>query len=422
MSATPENRPDTKSSSKRHHGSLKRESPVQRSGESENKMHAISWHGKKDLKFTEVPRPTISDPRDIILRVTCTSLCGSDIHRFKGLSPDLQTGDVSGHECIGIIHEVGSKVQKLNVGQRVCVSCSIACGNCEFCKRQEYPACTFTNPSKPIENLSGHHQPALHGYSHFTGGSPGAHAEFIRVPVAEFNCLPLPDLLPDHKAILLADLMPTAYYALECANVQEGDTVAIWGLGPVGLMTALLCQYRRAGCIIGIDHVAKRLELAKDVIGISVIDFDQEETSRALLSRLTHGVDCAIECVGYDYPKSWKHKVEMALNLETDSSDIFQEIFGCVRKFGRVSVIGVYHGTTNHFPIGTMIEKGLSMRGGQAPVQKYWDKCLELLHSGEIDPSFLVTDCGQLKDLPNLLKTLSDPKSGTSHLKAALSV
>lgn len=390
---------------------------------SENQMNAISWHGKKDISFTKVTKPTIKEPTDIILRVTCTSLCGSDLHRYKTGISDHQEGDISGHECIGIISEIGSEVKNLSLGQRVCVSYSIACGKCEFCQRKEFPACQLANPSKLAENASASRQPVLYGYSHFTGGSPGAHAEFMRVPFADFNCLPLPDQLPDHKAILLADIFPTAYYAVESANVQEGDTVAIWGLGPVGMLTAMLCQYRRAACIIGIDNVAKRLEMAKEILKISVIDFSHENVVDTLLKRLTHGVDCAIECVGFDYPKSWKHKVEMALNLETDSSDIFNEIFACVRKFGRVSVIGVYLGVTNHFPIGTMIEKGLTVRGGQAPVQKYWKDCLELINSEEIDPSFVVTDRGKLSDLPEMMKKLAsgDQKSqGT--LKVVLDV
>jgi len=423
MSSVAENIPtkDTENKPKRK-GSFKAESPMKSKMDPENKMCAISWQGKKDVKVMEVPKPRISDPKDIILRVTCTSICGSDIHRYKNAMPDTHTGDLSGHECIGIVAEVGSKVKKLNLGQRVCVSYSIACGKCEFCKRKEYPACEFTNPSKMAENISAPRQPALYGYSHFTGGAPGGHAEYLRVPLADFNCLPLPDQLPDHKAILLADLLPTAYYAVECANFQKGDTVAIWGLGPVGMMTALLCQYRRASCIIGIDNVPKRLEMAKDLLGISVIDFSQEDTCDTLLKRLTHGVDCAIECAGFDYPKSWKHKVEMALNLETDSSDIFKEIFGCVRKFGRVSVIGVYLGLTNHFPIGTMMEKALTVRGGQAPVQKYWKQCLDLISSGEVDPSFIVTDRGKLSDIPDMLKKLSSDQKAQGSLKVVLDV
>jgi len=371
-------------------------------------MHAIAWKGKSKVEYIEAPTPIITDPRDIILKVTATTICGSDLHLFHNSMPTMENGDILGHEFMGIIQDVGDQVKSLSVGQRVVVAFNIACGDCQFCKREEYTCCEVTNPSKLMEELYGARTSAIYGYSHLTGGVPGGQAEIVRVPFAEFNCLPVPDDLPDDKVLFLSDVVPTSYFGVDAADVKEGDTVAIWGLGPIGLMAARWCQIRKAGRIIGIDCVKQRLEVAKDILNIEVIDFKKQSTTKTLLEWFPTGVDCAIECAGFDYPKSLLHKVEIALNLETDTPEILHEMIYCVRKSGRIAILGVYTGFANHFPIGAMMEKGLTVRGGQSPTQKYWRMCLDKIKSGELDPTFIVTHHAHLSDAPKIYQDFDD--------------
>jgi len=375
-------------------------------------MHAIAWYGKKDVRYIQVPRPMITDQRDIILRVLATSICGSDLHMYSNATPEMAKGDILGHEFLGIVDEVGDQVKNIKKGQRVVVAFGIACGECDYCKRQEYTACDTTNPSRSMEKLYGHRICAIYGYSHLTGGVPGGQAEYVRVPYADVNCLPVPEQLPNDVALYLSDLIPTSYHGCELGDVKEGDVVAIWGMGPIGLLTARWAQLRKAKRIIGIDYVPERLEMARKELGIEVINFKEQDTIRTVAEMCPGGVDVAIECVGFEYAKSWTHKIEMALGLETDTADIFTEMFTCVRKFGRVSVIGVYSGYANHFPVGAMMEKDLTIKCGQCPVQKYWDVIVPKLISGEFDPRFVVTTRGMLMEAPEMYKKFSERTEG----------
>jgi len=374
-------------------------------------MHALIWHGKKDVQYVEKPRPLLTDATDVILRITATTICGSDLHLYTGSMLDMHDGDILGHEFMGIIEEVGSEVKKLHVGQRVVVAFDIACGKCSYCKREEYTACDVTNPSKLMEYMYGHRTAALYGYSHLTGGVPGGQSEYVRVVFADVNCLPIPDDVSDEKALYLTDVVPTSYHGTELAGVGEGDTVGIWGLGPIGLMTAKWCQMRKAGRIIGIDCVPARLDAARK-LGIEVIDFKQENVVKKIFELLPGGLDCAIECAGFEYAKSLTHKIEMALTLETDTCDIISEMIYAARKFGRLAIIGVYSGYTNHFPIGAMMEKDLIVKGGQSPTQKYWVMCLEKIRSGELDPTFIITHRAGLDKGPELYKTFHEREDG----------
>jgi len=323
----------------------------------------------------------------------------------------MYEGDILGHEFMGIIEEVGSEVTKLKVGQRVVVGFDIACGFCDFCKREEYSACDTTNPSRLVEYLYGHRTGAFYGYSHLTGGVPGGQSEYVRVPFADVNCLVVPDDLPDEKVLYLSDIVPTSLHGCVLGDVKEGSTVAIWGLGPIGLMTARWCQILKAGRIIGIDKVPERLKKARE-LGIETIKFDEQNTVETLKKMVPIGVDTAIECAGFEYSKTIKHKVERALVLETDTADIFDEMFTSVRKCGNVSVIGVYALKANHFPVGAMMEKGLTVRCGQCPTQKYWKFALEMIQKGKLDPSFVVTTRAKLSDAPKLYELFNDKKEG----------
>jgi len=290
----------------------------------------------------------------------------------------------------------------------VVVAFNISCGTCSYCQRQEYTACDTTNPSKLMESMYGHRTAALYGYSHLTGGVPGGQSEYVRVPFADLNCLPIPSNIPDEKALFLSDVVPTAYHGCMLGGVKEGSTVAIWGLGPISLMIARWAQILKAGRIVGIDCVPERLDIAKRIFGIEVINFKEQNTIKTLAEMIPGGPDVGIEAAGFEYSTSLLHKVERALSLETDTADILTEMISSVRKCGTVSIIGVYSGTTNHFPIGAMMEKDLVVKGGQSPTQKYWKMALEKIESGELDPTFIISHKAKLSDGPELYKKFND--------------
>jgi len=373
-------------------------------------MRALAWKGKQDIQYIEAPRPLITDQRDIVLKVTATTICGSDLHLYTGAMPNMHSGDIPGHEFMGIVISAGSEVQKIKVGARVVVAFDIACGNCDFCKREEYTACSETNPSLLMENMYGHRSAALYGYSHLTGGVPGGQAEYVRVPFADVNCLEIPAELSDEQVLYLSDVVPTAYHGTELARVSEGDKVGVWGLGPVGIMAAKWCQVRKAGRVIGIDCVPERLDFAKKM-GIEVLNFKEVNVLQAL-KEMTGGLDAGIECAGFEYAKTITHKVEMAIGLETDTCDILSEMIYAVRPYGRIGIIGVYSGYTNHFPIGAMMEKQILVQGGQSPTQKHWKMCLEKIQKGEIDPTFMITHRGTLAQGPELYKQFHAREDG----------
>jgi len=365
-------------------------------------MGAVVWKGAKSVEYKKMPRPLITDQTDVVIKVTATTICGSDLHLYTNAMLDMHQDDILGHEFMGVVEEIGTDVKKLTKGQRVVVSFDIACGQCDYCKREEYTGCDTTNPSKLMETMYGHRSAALFGYSHLTGGTPGGQAEYVRVPWADVNCLPIPDNVSDEQALYLSDVIPTAYHATEFGNVQKGSTVAIWGLGPIGIIAARWAQIRGASRIIGIDCVAERLRVARDVLKIETINFKEQDTVKTIFEKVPGGVDCSLECAGFEYSTSITHKVERALMLETDTADIWAEMIYATRKFGYISVIGVYSGYANHFPVGALMEKALTVKGGQSPTQKYWKYCLEMIMNGQVDPSIIITHRGKLEDGPKL--------------------
>uniref|UniRef100_A0AC34PWD8 Alcohol dehydrogenase n=1 Tax=Panagrolaimus sp. JU765 TaxID=591449 RepID=A0AC34PWD8_9BILA len=308
------------------------------------------------MEYVSHPKPCITEPKDILLKVTATTICGSDLHLYRGTFPAMKQGDIQGHEFMGFVVETGPEVKKLQIGDRVVVGFAIACGECDYCRREEFTACEKTNPSQVVGKLYHDCPAAFYGYSHLTGGG---HAEYVRVPFADVNCFPIPSEIPDEKALYLTDVIPTALFGAKMGEVREGDTVGIWGLGPIGLMCAQWCQILGAKRVIGIDIVPERLELARKHLGIDVIDFGKNKGKVVEALRELNGgpLDVGIECAGFDYIQSWIHRIEVALGLETDTSEILDQIFKAVRKFGRVSILGVYSGYANHFPIGILMEK-----------------------------------------------------------------
>jgi threonine dehydrogenase-like Zn-dependent dehydrogenase len=352
---------------------------------------ALEWHGRKDVRIVERPRPVITEPGDVIVRTTATTICGSDLHLYQHEFSGLAVGDVLGHEGVGIVADVGSDVNSVKVGDRVVISAVIACGKCEYCQRTDFSYCNVTNPSKMMEETYGARISGIFGYSHLLGGYDGMQAEYIRVPYADNNVLKLSPKIADDKALLLSDIACTAWMANEYGKVEKGSTVAIWGMGPVGLLAAMWAKWRGASRIIAIDPIPYRLDIAKKFVGAEVINGSEGNVKETILKMIPGGPTSCLDCAGFRFPKSLSHKFQRMMRLETDAPDVLEEAIYVCKKGGNLAVIGDYYMTANKFPIGPLMEKGIVMHGSQVHVQKYWHKILEIFEKGEVDPTFVYT-------------------------------
>jgi len=380
-----------------------------------NETHlTLQWFGNRDVRVVEAPVPAITEPTDVICKVTGTTVCGSDSHLYHKEIMQLEKGEILGHEWIGIVDEVGSAIKEVKPGDRVVASFQIACGTCKFCKDGLSSMCDKTNSSEVQEKLYGKPFAGLFGYSHFAGGFAGGQAEYVRCPFGDVNLLKIPDTVPDEKALYLSDIVPTSYHAVVCAEVKKGKSVAIWGAGPIGLLAAKWSKIGGARRVIIIDNVKERLALAKNKIGCDIINFDEDSDVVAAIYRLEpDGVDCAIEAAGFRYTKGLLHKVQRAVGLETDSSEIVNETLTAVKKFGTVSLIADYAATTNQFLIGALMEKGITLRGaGQAPVQKYWKDLLKMIEAGQFDPTIILSHRFKLDEFRELYEAFDKKELG----------
>jgi threonine dehydrogenase-like Zn-dependent dehydrogenase len=380
-------------------------------------MRAATWQGSRSVSVDQKPKPEISHPKDVLIKVTACSICsGSDGHMYAGEMPGMDKGFTLGHECMGQVEAVGQEVKKLKVGDRVVVAFDIACGECNFCKREEYTGCTASNDSKLAEKFYGHRTAAIFGYGSMLGNVDGSQAEYVRVPYGEINCFPIPDEVSDDKALFLSDVACTSLHACEIGKVEEGDTVVIFGLGPVGLLAARWCQIKKAKRVIGVDMVPERLKIASEVLHIETLDRSgksSNETVEALQAILPpEGADVAIEAVGYRFPISVKHKAMRALGAETDTPEIIDECLTIIRPFGNVSIIGDYIGYANLFPIGKIMFKHATVASGQCPCQKYWKYIMEKIQDGEFDPSFIISHRIGLEDVPEAYEKLHQKQEG----------
>jgi len=378
------------------------------------KMLAAEWHGDKDVRVVEHAKPLVTDPTDAIVRMTSTTICGSDLHLYHNQVPGvgvMKPGDIMGHEAMGIVDSVGPGVKNLKPGDRVVISFGISCGDCEYCHKEMPTCCDTTNPSKQQETLWGHRTAGLFGYSHLCGGYWGCQAEFIRVPFADCNTLKVENSdLTDEQLILLSDVLCTGWHGNELAEVKEGDVVCVWGCGPIGLASLAWAKFRGATKIIGIDKEPYRLAFAKEQLGAEVINFDTENVIETIQKLVPGGPDVCIECAGFRFPKSFKHKVQTTMKLETDTMDILNEMIYVCKKGGRISVIGDYFGTGNGFMIGALMEKSIRLQGGQAYVQKYWHKLLNFIQSGKFDPTIFITHTCPLSDAGEAYKMFDQHK------------
>ncbi len=377
-------------------------------------MRALTWHGHKDVRVDSVPDPEIVNPRDAILRVTSTAICGSDLHLYDGVIPGLMSGDILGHEFMGVVEDVGLK-STLKVGQRVVVPFTISCGHCFFCEKQLYSACDNSNPvetQEPSEKLYGHAMGGIFGYSHMTGGYPGGQAEYVRVPFSDVGPIVIPDGMEDDEVLFLSDILPTGWMAAENAGIEPGDTVAVWGCGPVGLFSVQAAKLMGAEQIIAIDEHPHRLELAQR-FGARIINYTETNVLEALME-MTGGIgpDAVIDAVGMEAHgfalDNVLDTVKQKVGVGADRAHALRQALLAVRKGGRVSIPGVYGGLVDKWPLGAMMEKGLQIRSGQTHVQRYTEDLLERIGNGEIDTTFLISHRLPLEQAPKGYKNFRD--------------
>ena len=367
-------------------------------------MRALTWHGTHDVRVDTVDDPEIINPRDAILKVTSTAICGSDLHLYDGVIPGVLPGDVLGHEFMGEVVETGAD-STLKKGQRVVVPFTISCGGCFHCQISQYSACENSNPVEKQDmsaTLYGHPMAALFGYSHLTGGYSGGQAEYVRVPFSDVGPIVIPDHLEDEKVLFLSDILPTGWMGAENAEIQPDDTVAVWGCGPVGLFAIQSAIVMGASKVIAIDHYPHRLELAKQ-LGAEVIDFRKTDVREALME-MSGGIGCdaVIDAVGMEsHGFAIDNMIDIAkqkIGIGADRASALKQAILAVRPGGRVSIPGVYGGMTDKFPLGALMEKGLQVRSGQTHVQRYTKDLLEKIEDGTLDTTFLISHRLPLED------------------------
>ena len=368
-------------------------------------MKATCWYGYRDVRVENVEDPKILNPRDAIVRITSTAICGSDLHLYDGFVPTMEKGDILGHEFMGEVMEVGSGVKNLKAGDRVVVPFPIACGNCFFCKRDLYSLCENSNPNAAAaEKMWGHSPCGIFGYSHLTGGYAGGQAEFVRVPFADVGPTKIESGLPDEKVLFLTDIFPTGWMAAENADIIPGDTVAVWGCGPVGLLTIKSAYLLGAGRVIAIDRVPERLRLAKEKAGAEAVDFSRTDNLVEQLKEMTggRGPDSCIDAVGMEAEGhgviALYDKMKAAAMQQTDRPTAIRQAIMAVRNGGTVSIPGVYGGFVDKFPLGSIMNRSITLRTGQTHVHRYTKPLLKRIEKGEIDPSFIITHELKLSD------------------------
>ncbi len=383
-------------------------------------MKALRWYGRNNVRVESVPDPGIVNPHDAIVRVTSTAICGSDLHIYDGYIPSMQAGDILGHEFMGEIVEVGPEVRSLRPGDRVVVPFTISCGACFFCKNELWSLCDNTNPNAWMaEQTYGYSPAGLFGYSHAFGGYAGGQAEYVRVPFADVGPLKVPAGIPDDRLLFLTDIFPTGYMAAENAGIQPGDTVAVWGCGPVGQFAIKSAWMFGAGRVIAIDRVAERLRLAEQEGRAESINFETNRDVTGQLKQMTggRGPDCCIDAVGMEAHggsslDAMYDRVKQAVRMESDRAHVLREAIQSCRKGGAVSLAGVYGGFIDKMPMGAAFNKGLTLRMGQTHVPRFLKPLLRRIEEGEIDPSFVITHRLPLDEAPAAYRMFREKEDG----------
>jgi threonine dehydrogenase-like Zn-dependent dehydrogenase len=380
-------------------------------------MRALCWYGPHDVRVEDVPEPTILNARDAIVKVSSTAICGSDVHLYNGYIPTLQAGDILGHEFMGEVVDVGSGVQNLRVGDRVVVPFPIACGRCFFCESQMFSLCENSNPNAWMaEKVWGHSPAGIFGYSHMVGGYAGGQAEYVRVPFADVGPIKIPDGIPDEKALFLSDILPTGWMAAEQCDIRPGDTIAVWGCGPVGLLASKSARVLGAERVVAIDRFPERLRLAEEA-GAETLNYEDTDVYDALLSTTGgRGPDACIDAVGME--AHWPglgfayDRVKQAMMLETGRPYALRQAILCCRNGGTLSVPGVYGGFLDKVPFGAIMNRSLTVKTGQTHVHRYLRPLLERIEKGELDPSFIITHRLDLDETPQGYEMFTKKEDG----------
>jgi threonine dehydrogenase-like Zn-dependent dehydrogenase len=370
-------------------------------------MKAVCWYGIHKVRVENVPDPKILNPDDVIVKITTTAICGSDLHLYDGYIPTMEKGDILGHEFMGEVVEVGKRVEKLKKGDRVVVPFTISCGRCEYCERQLWSLCDNSNPNAWLaETMYGFSGAALYGYSHLYGGYAGGQAEYARVPFADVGPIKIPDGLTDEQVLFLSDIFPTGYQAAENCNIQPGQTVAVWGCGPVGQFAIRSAYLLGAERVIAIDRIPERLRMAAEQGKAEVINYEGTDVVE-MLKQMTggRGPDACIDAAGMEaHGTSLEARLDEAkqkTRLSTDRPHVLRQAIQACGKGGTVSIPGVYGGFLDKIPFGAAFAKGLTFKMGQTHMQKYLRPLLERIQRGEIDPSFVITHRLRLDDAPH---------------------
>ncbi|KAB8195466.1 alcohol dehydrogenase catalytic domain-containing protein [Nonomuraea phyllanthi] len=377
-------------------------------------MKATCYAGRNTVEVLDVPEPRILNAHDAVVRVTSTAICGSDLHLIDGYVPTVKKGDVIGHEFMGEVVEVGPEVANLSPGDRVVVPFPIACGRCFACAEGLYSICENSNPNAGMaEKLMGHAPAGIFGYSHMLGGFAGGQAEYARVPFADVGPIKIEDDLPDEKVLFLSDILPTAYMGAEMCDIQPGQTIAVWGAGPVGQLAVACAYLLGAGEVICVDRHPYRLDYARRA-GARTLNYEQVDVLDALRD-LTggRGPDACIDAVGMEahdpVPAMYGYdRIKQALRLESDRPYALREAIMACRNGGVVSVVGVYGGLVDKFPMGSLMNRSLTLRTGQCHVQRYMRPLLERIRAGEIDPSFVVSHRFPLREAAHGFQLFKD--------------
>jgi len=368
-------------------------------------MKATCWMGPQKMQVREVPDPKILNQRDCIVKVTSTAICGSDLHLYNGFNPFMEPGDIMGHEFMGEVVEVGKGVKKLKVGDRVIVPFPIACGHCNACEAGLTSICENTNPNAHVaEKLLGHTTAGIFGYSHLTGGFAGGQAEYARVPFADFNPFKVPEDLSDDQVLFLTDILPTGYMGADMCGIEPGDTVAVWGCGPVGQFAIVSAYLLGAERVIAIDRFDYRLKMAREKAGAITINYAEVDSVADVLKDLTagRGPDHCIDAVGaegHTHGIAYLHdRAKQVMRVQPDRPIALREAIHACASGGTVSVIGVYAGLIDKFPINAIMNRSLTIRAGQCHVHRYVQPLLEKIQKGELDPTFIITHHMRLED------------------------
>lgn len=386
-------------------------------------MKAVCWMGKHSMATRTVPDPELVNPHDAIIKITRTAICGSDLHLYDGFIPTMEAGDIMGHEFMGIVEEVGPEVTNLKRGDRVVVPFTIACGSCFFCKKKYWSACDNSNPNAHLmEKAYGYSGSGLFGYSHMMGGYAGGQAQYARVPFANVGPLKIESDLEDEKVLFLSDIFPTGYMAAENAQIQPGDTVAVWGCGPVGQFAIASALMLGAGRVVAIDRFDERLAMARS-LGAVTVDYSEEDVSvLTALKDLTGGMgpDACIDAVGLEAHSTELQglydSVKTALLMETDRPAVLRQAIQAVRKGGTLSIPGVYGGLLDKVPFGAAFGKGITMKMGQTNMHTYMKPLLERIERGQIDPSYIISHRITLDEAPEMYKVWRDKKQNVTKI------